>query len=206
VRLLVLAFGRRIDDARVREALAWTVDRSTIHNVLLQRQGEVSGGLLPQWLSGYAFLFPVNQDLTRARAALAGVTAAERTLSLAVPDPANRRIADRIALNARDAGLMLSVAPLSSIADLRLVEVRIDSSDPARALAGVAAALGLPEPPRNDAPEALYTAERSLLEGFRVIPLFHLPDAYGVNPRVKGGPGITPLGEWRFENLWVDRP
>jgi len=20
---------------------------------------------------------------------------------------------------------------------------------------------------------------------------------------VKGGPGITPLGEWHFENLWV---
>ena len=206
VRLLVLVFGRRIEDPRVREALAWAVDRAAIHNVLLQRQGEVSGGLLPQWLSGYAFLFPVNQDLARARAVLAGVTTAERTLSLAVPDAANRRIADRIALNARDAGLMLSVSPLSSIADLRLVEVRIDSSDPARALAGVAAALTLPEPPRNDAPEALYTAERSLLEGFRVIPLFHLPDAYGVNPRVKGGPGITPLGEWHFENLWVDRP
>jgi hypothetical protein len=42
------------------------------------------------------------------------------------------------------------------------------------------------------------------LEGFRVIPLFHLPDVYGVSPRVKGGPGITPLGEWRFENLWLE--
>jgi hypothetical protein len=21
---------------------------------------------------------------------------------------------------------------------------------------------------------------------------------------VKGGPGITPMGEWRFENLWVE--
>ena len=131
---------------------------------------------------------------------------AERTLSLAVPDPANRRIADRIALNARDAGMILSLAPLSSIADLRLMEVRIDSSDPARALSGVAVRLGFPEPPRTDPVEGLYAAERGLLEGFRVIPLFHLPDVYGVNPRVKGAPGITPLGEWRFENLWVDRP
>ena len=23
-------------------------------------------------------------------------------------------------------------------------------------------------------------------------------------PRVKGGPGIGPLGEWRFENLWLE--
>jgi ABC-type oligopeptide transport system substrate-binding subunit len=68
----------------------------------------------------------------------------------------------------------------------------------------MAAALGLPEPPRAASPEALYAAERALLEGFRVIPLFHLPDVYGVNPRVKGGPGIAPLGEWRFENLWVE--
>jgi ABC-type oligopeptide transport system substrate-binding subunit len=50
----------------------------------------------------------------------------------------------------------------------------------------------------------LYAAESALLEGFRVIPLFHLPDAYGVSPRVKGGPGITPLGEWRLANLWLE--
>jgi peptide/nickel transport system substrate-binding protein len=206
VRLLILVFGRRIEDARIREALALAVDRSAIHNVLLQRQGEVSGGLLPQWLSGYAFLFPVTQNAARARSLLATLPAPARTLSLAVPDPANRRIADRIALNARDAGLILSVAPLSSIADLRLIEARIASSDPARALSALAAALALPDPPRSDSPEALYAAERNLLDGFRVIPLFHLPDVYGVNPRVKGGLGITPLGEWRFENLWVDRP
>jgi hypothetical protein len=22
--------------------------------------------------------------------------------------------------------------------------------------------------------------------------------------RVKGGPGITPLGEWRFGDLWIE--
>ncbi|SPE37079.1 Extracellular solute-binding protein, family 5 [Candidatus Sulfopaludibacter sp. SbA6] len=206
VRLLALVFGARIEDPRVREALALAVDRTAIHNVLLQRQGEISGALLPQWLSGYAFLFPAVQDAGRARSLLAGVPPAARTLSLAVPDPAYRRIADRIALNARDAGLLLSAAPLSSIADLRLIEVRIESSDPARALAALAAALALPEPPKAESPEALYAAERALLEGFRVVPLFHLPDVYGVNPRVKGAPGITPLGEWRFENLWLEPP
>ena len=77
------------------------------------------------------------------------------------------------------------------------------SSNGAEALPAMAAAFGLPEPPRAATPEALYAAERGLLEGFRVVPLFHVPDLYAVSPRVKGGPGLTPLGEWRFENAVV---
>jgi hypothetical protein len=192
VRLMALVFGPRVEDARLREALALAVDRGAIHSVLLQRQGEISGALLPQWLSGDAFLF------ARAPA---------RTISLAVSEASLRPIADRIALNARDAGLVVPVTAQSGNADVRLVEVRVVSSDPARALAETAAELGLAEPARSDTPEALYNAERALLDGFRVIPLFHLPRVFGAGPRVKGGPGITPLGEWHFENLWVeDRP
>jgi peptide/nickel transport system substrate-binding protein len=199
VRLLALVFSPRIDDARVREGLSLAVDRSAIYRVLLQRQGEISGGLLPQWISGYAFLFPTAQDLPRARA----LVGSPRTLTFSAADPAHRRIADRIALDAHDAGLSLTRA-VGSTADVRLVEVRIASADPWRALAALATALGLPEPPRNGPAEALYAAERALLEGCRVIPLAHLPDIYGVSPRVKGGPGLTPLGEWRFENLWLE--
>jgi hypothetical protein len=204
VRVMVLLFSPRIQDARVREALALSVDRNSIHSVMLQRQGEISGALLPQWLSGAAFLFPPATDVAKARALMAGVPQPARSFSIGVADPANRRIADRIALNARDAMLTVSSAPPNTVGDVRLVEVRVASSDPAAALAGVASALGLPLPPRIDSPEALYAAERSLLDGYRVVPLFHLPEVYGINPRVKGGPGITPLGEWRFENLWVE--
>jgi peptide/nickel transport system substrate-binding protein len=203
VRLLALVFGTRIEDPHIREALALAVDRSAIHTVLLQRQGEISGALLPQWLSGYAFLFPAAADGARARKLLAAMPAGMRTLSLDVDDAAWRPIAERIALNARDAGLTVTVVQPSARADVRLVEVRVSSSDPGAALSVMAAALGLPEPRRSDSPETLWSAERALLEGFRVIPLIHLPDVYGVSPRVKGGPGITPLGEWRFENLWV---
>ena len=105
VRVLALVFSPRFDDARVREALALAVDRSAIHSVLLQRQGEVSGALLPQWLSGYAFLFPATADLGRARQLAAGA----RAITLGVSDAAARPIAERIALNARDAGLAVSV-------------------------------------------------------------------------------------------------
>jgi hypothetical protein len=171
--------------------------------VLLQRQGEISGALLPQWLSGYAFLFPTQADLGKAR----GLAAGARAITLSVPETSARPIAERIALNARDAGLTVFIAAPGAAADVRLVELRVGSLEPARALAGLAVGLGLPglpEPPNNDSPEALFAAERALLEGFRVIPLIHLPDAYGVGPRVKGAPGVTPLGEWRFADLWME--
>jgi hypothetical protein len=202
VRVLALVFSARLDDIRVREALALAVDRFAIQAVLLQRQGEVSGALLPQWLSGYAFLFPTDRDLTRARTQAGGA----RPFTLGVDDPSSRPIAERIALNARDAGLMVSVTLQPATADVRLTELRIGSTDPAKALAGIAAQLGVSEPARADSSEALFNAERALLEGFRVIPLIHLPDVYGVAPRVHGGPGITPVGEWSFENLWLEGP
>jgi hypothetical protein len=207
VRLVALVFGPRVDDARVREALALAVNRTAIHNVLLQGQGEISGALLPRWLSGYAFLFDAPADVARARALASAVSLAARSFTLGVEDAALRPVADRIALNARDAGLAVSVTaqrPGSAPADARLVEVRISSRDGWRALVGVATALGLSAPARADSPEALYAAEQALLEGFRVAPLFHLPDVYGVGPRVKGGGGITPAGEWRFEDLWLE--
>lgn len=203
VRLVALVFGPRVADGRVREALAWAVDRSAIYNVLLQRQGEISGALLPQWISGYAFLFPAAADLNRARSLAAGLPASGRTFSLGYEDAALRPIAERIALNARDAGLAMAVIA-SANTDVKLVEVRIESEEPGRALAGVAAALGLPEPARADTPDGLLAAERGLLAGYRVIPLFHLPDIYGVATRVKGGPGITPVGAWRFGDLWLE--
>jgi len=204
VRLIALSFAPRVTDERVREALALSVDRGAIHSVLLQRQGEISGGLLPQWISGYAFLFSTAADPARARSIVSGLPPQARAVTLSFEDPWLRPMAERIALNARDAGLSVSTAGSNPAADVRLLEVRITASDPSVALARTAATLGLAEPPRADSPEALFTAERALLEGFRVVPLFHLPYFYGVSSRVRGGPGITPLGEWRFENLWLE--
>lgn len=205
VRVLLLEFGARVDDPRAREALALAVDRTAIFNVLLQRQGEISGALLPQWLSGYAFVFNVASDAAKARELAAAIPAPARSFSIGVEDASLRPIAERIALNARDAGLAVSFAPQAGAADVRLLEVRIATADPARALAAAATMLGLAVPPsRLDSPSALYNAERDLLDGFRVVPLFHLADVYGAAARVKGGPGISPLGEWRLENVWLE--
>ena len=97
VELMALVFGPRVEDERVREALALAVDRGAIHSVLLQRQGEVSGALLPQWLSGDAFLFAPAFDVARARSLVTALGAPARTISLAVNDASLRPIADRIA-------------------------------------------------------------------------------------------------------------
>ena len=203
VRVVALVFGPRLDDKRVREALALAVNRAAIHNVLLQGQGEISGALLPQWISGYAFLFDRAADVKRARELVSAAPAGGRSFSLGVEDPALRPVADRIALNGRDVGLSISVVQ-GAAADVRLTEARVVSRDGARALAALAASFGLPAPARADTPETLFAAERTMLDGFHVVPLFHLPVLYGVSPRVKGGTGITPLGEWRFENLWLE--
>lgn len=214
VEVLALVFGqgRAAEDARLREAVALSIDRGAIYNVLLQRQGAITGALQPQWLSGYAFLFPSRMDLARARQLAAEVPAGDRTLPLAY-DPADsltRIIAERIAVNARDAGITLQVTNQPR-GELRLARARFSSADAARALVELASALGLAEPRVSDPrPESLYNAERALLEGFRVVPLFDLQDAYGVGPRVRlwlsGGMGR--MGNLRLADVWLegDRP
>jgi ABC-type transport system substrate-binding protein len=212
VELIALVFGpgRGADDARLREALALAIDRAAIHNVLLQRQGIITGALLPQWLSGYAFLFPAAMDLQRARQLVAEVPQSDRTLPLAYdPGDAQARIlADRIAVNARDAGITLQVTNQAR-SELRLVRARVDSLDGALALAGLAAAFGLGEvrlTAGQARPDLLYNAERALLDGYRVVPLFHLPDACGVGPKVRlwDRQGIGRLGALHLADLWME--
>ena len=208
VYLVALMFARgRAPDPRVRQALALSIDRAAMHNVLLQRQGDISAALLPQWLSGYAFAFPAAPDLARARALTAPLPPQTRTLALTF-DPAiaaARSLAERVAVNARDAGLTVQVSPQNPQTDLRLIQIHLTSLDSERALAAVAAALGLDPPPEASSPEALYEAERKLLDGWRVIPLFYLPELYAAANRVRVfvPPPVTRLGDWRFENVWL---
>jgi ABC-type transport system substrate-binding protein len=206
VSLVALAFNPA-PDARPREALALSIDRAAMHAVLLQKQGEPTAALLPQWISGYAFLFPTAQDLPRARTLANDLPPAARALTLTY-DPAMRAarpLAERVAVNARDAGINVQVSPQNPHADVRLVEVRLASLDPEHALAALAAALGLPAPAGSGSAAALYESERKLLEDFRAVPLFQLPVLYAASSRVRvyTGPPVTRLGDWRFENLWL---
>ena len=175
-------------------ALALSLDRASIHSVLLQKQGEPTGALLPQWLSGLAFLFPTTRDLNAARRLAAG------TQPLAFEydrdDPLLRAIAERVMLNASEAGLRLRAAAASP-SDLRLAAIPIRVTDPRAALRDLAAALRLQFPATDD----LYEAEKALLESARVIPLFHLPVAHQLSPAVRGWRSSEP---WPLADVGLD--
>lgn len=200
-----------VEDARLREALALSIDRTAIHAILLQRQGEPAAGLLPQWLSGYAFLFPATGDPVRAKQ-LRAELASPPTFALGydAADPLARAVADRIAVNARDAGISVQVVGEGPEAeagvDVRLLLSGLCSTDPRTALAGLARFLQDPAAQtraESVVPEDLYEVETAMLEGFRVIPLFHLPEVYGLSPRVRDWTP-TRTGGWRLEDVWLD--
>ncbi len=203
--LLALLFERGrapVEDPRLREAIALSIDRGAIQSVLLQRQGESTGAILPAWLSGYAFLFPHARDLDRARQLAASVpkTAERITLAYDLADPLARPIAERIVLNAREAGLTLQTIP-GTHADVRLLKFPLRSLDPVQVLTEASALLGVESPAAG--PEAPYAAERKLLEDFRLLPLFALPEIYGLSSRVRNWDPRS-WGDWRLDNVWLE--
>src|SRR5579871_263194 len=205
--LWALLFDRShssVQDSRLREAIALSIDRDAIHNVLLQGQGESTGAILPAWLSGYSFLFPPTRDLDRTRQLAASVAKPGTRISLAY-DPADsqvRPIADRVVLNAREAGLILQAVPGAQSA-VRLVRLPLRSLDAWEGLAEMSALLHTGTPPPTTSPEALFAFERKLLEDFRLVPLFHLPEIYGVSSRVRNWEP-QPWGDWRIDNVWLE--
>jgi MarR-like DNA-binding transcriptional regulator SgrR of sgrS sRNA len=189
IELLALVFTREVqssDDKALREALALSVERGSIRSVLLQGVGEPAASILPNWMSGYGFVFPADAALTRARHAREQVrTIPTWTVAYESSDPEARLLSERIALNARDAGLSL-MPTTAAVADLRLVRIPLSSSEPWIALADVAALLGMPVAKnKGDSVEDLYAAERTLLATQRLIPLFHLPASYVAEPTLR---------------------
>jgi ABC-type transport system substrate-binding protein len=204
VELLALVFSAnsKAQDPRLREALALAIDRKPIQSVLLKGAGEPAASILPNWMTGYTAVFSAQANPQRARTVLADSRQPALNLSYDPRDPQARLIAERIALNAREVGIIVQVS-LSGAEDIRLMRAVLPSPDPATSLDEAARQLGLPQPgfpvfltmPRGNSPDDLYQAERSLLDGYAVIPLFHLPVASAASARVRGWePGR--LGEW----------
>jgi peptide/nickel transport system substrate-binding protein len=205
VELLALVFSpnSRAQDPRLREALALAIDRKPIQSVLLKGVGEPAATILPNWMTGYSAVFSVQANPQRARALLADLRPPALNLSYGLSydprDPQAQLIAERIALNAREVGITVQVS-LSGVEDIRLLRVVLPSPDPATSLNEATRQLGLPQPafpaaPRNNGLDDLYQAERSALDGYSVIPLFHLPVASAASPRVRGG-APDRLGAW----------
>jgi peptide/nickel transport system substrate-binding protein len=204
VELLALVFttNSKAKDPRLREALALAIDRKPIQSVLLKGAGEPAASILPNWMTGYSAIFPMQANPQHARTLLADSRQPALNLSYVLSydprDPQAQLIAERIALNAREVGITVQVS-LSGAEDIRLMRAVLPSPDPATSLAEIARELGLPQPaaqaPRGKSVEDFYQAEHGLLEGYAVIPLFHLPLASAASGRVRGWePG--QLGEW----------
>jgi peptide/nickel transport system substrate-binding protein len=205
--LMALVFERgraATNDAHVREAVALSIDRAAIQNVLLERQGESTGALLPSWLTGYAFLFPAARNLERARQLISALPKSGPGVSLAYDpaDPLARPIADRIALDARESGIVMQAIP-GARGDCRLARYRWRSLDASQVLADMAAWLVAEPPSPTVTLEANYSTERKLLEDFRVVPLFHLTEIYGLSTRVRNWDPQS-WGDWRLAGVWLD--
>jgi ABC-type transport system substrate-binding protein len=205
--LLALLFERGhavTEDAHLREAVALSIDRSAIHNVLLQGQGDSTGAILPGWLSGYAFLFPAARDIDRARQIVTGLPKPGPRVSLAydLADPLMRPVAERIALNAREAGITIQTAPGAQAA-IRLMKYPLRSLDPAQVLVEMGGVVHADSQPVAATPEALLAYERRLLEDSRLVPLFYLPEVYGLSSRVRDW-DPQPWGGWRLDNVWLE--
>jgi ABC-type transport system substrate-binding protein len=206
VELLALLFAHEAaspEEKVLREALALSVERGSIRSVLLQGAGQPAGGILPDWIGGYGFVFPAEADLPRARHQRDQVRSVPSwTLGYDGSDPVARLLAERIALNARDAGL--SLQPTTAAAtDVRVVRVALTSVDPWVALADVAALGGSSVTIKEGGSvEDLYAAEQALLATERIIPLFHLPACYAAAASLKNW-SLRPDGSWSLADAWL---
>jgi peptide/nickel transport system substrate-binding protein len=210
IELVALVFNRDPQsptDLKQREVLSLSIDRRSLNSVVMQNGGEPAGGLLPDWMTGYEFLFPVEVNLTRAQQERAEVPETSVwNLGFNANDAIERVLAERIVLNAREAGLRVQLA--TGTPDMRLVRVHLASLDAQVALTELTASLGVPQAKINGSSlDDLYIAESTLLKSRRVIPLLHLRTACAVSKTVKNWSKARD-GAWRLPYVWLaaERP
>ena len=208
------------DNEVVRAALAASIDRDALSTVLLQRQAAPARTLLPPWISGYAPREVTGPDPAGARKAAAALTQAQRSVVVRVDpgDAVSQAMAERIAVDAREAGFSVTVQAPSGLAprsDVRVVRVPLELATPDRALAGVVAALG-PRvtalatsdvlPTAGAGTDAVYQAENGLLEHSIIVPIVHLRDLYAIGDRVHlwNAPALLRSGALNLANAWIE--
>jgi ABC-type transport system substrate-binding protein len=232
----ILLYGLRFDEeqpsaraAELREAIALSLDRQTMANVLLQKQAEPASALLPQWLSGYAFLFNTETSIERAKEIRAklpvGAAAATEPLGLRVDAPGDlaKLIGERVVVNARQAAISLQVVSRSTLrsgsstlasssepaAGVHLFAWHYASLSPRVELESMITALNFRDSREaavsSTDPEQLYARERKLLEERRVLPLVALPEYAGLGQNVRDWMPAR-WGEWHLADVWLDVP
>ena len=203
--LLIVNPGTPIlHDQRLRQAISLAIDRNAIHAVIYQRQGEVAAGLLPNWMTGYSFLFPSTQDLGKARQLKSEVGQVPTlTISYDTGDPLERLIAERVALNLRDTGISANTAAGNNAStDLRIAHNIISSPDAFTALNDVLRRFTIMPVVNSGSLESLYSDERTALQTFTAIPLVHVPRIAAIKDRVRDFKQ-TPNGDWLLDEVWL---
>jgi len=204
IALVVDEKDAAVQDPRMREALAASVDRASLFNVVFQKQGEVSASLLPNWMSGYSFAFNVAPNLAHAKELRSQINkSSELTLSVDSADPVLQLIAERLALNARDAGITVRLLSAPGRSSLRLVRLHVEEASPAAALVDVTGQLAPAErAPANDV-VSVFHQEQDLLAKHTIIPLLYTPRSFAYSPRVHDL-ALTTDGAIRAADFWLE--
>jgi peptide/nickel transport system substrate-binding protein len=205
IELIALWFAKgpsSPEENALRSALSLSVDRTAIRDVLLQGTGETAGSILPNWMSGYGFVFSAKADLVRARQLRGQISPAPSwKIGYSPDDPLDRLLAERIALNARDAGLFLQTTSTPS-ADLRIAHLPLESG-PWSSLGQIADQIGAPLAKEHGSLAELYAAERTVLATGRIIPLLHLPVSYAAFAGLQNW-AVRPDATLNLENAWME--
>ncbi len=204
VALLFAHDAQTPEENILRRALAQHLDRASMRSVLLQGAGQPSAGILPDWMSGYGLVFSAAADQEQAHHESQQVRApATWSVGYDSNDPMARLVAERVVLNARDAGLTLQ-STTATATDLRVIRIPLASTDSWVALAQVAGIAGVPMPKvQGHSVEDLYTTERALLATQRIIPLFHLPVSSALSPALRDFRPSTN-GSWHLADAWLE--
>jgi hypothetical protein len=134
----------------------------------------------------------VARDLAKAQGLRGAGSGTALTLTVEDTNAAVQLAGERIALNLREAGFHVQVAPRGSGAEpsgateLTLRRVRLESADAQAGLEQMLAAFNQPLTEESGDPATLYREEVAFLQTHQVVPLLYLPRAYGVGPRVRG--------------------
>ena len=204
-------------NARLREAIAQSIDRNAIVNFILQKEGEPAGGLLPQWSSGTAFLFSTVADPVHAKELSAQIVSAPKiVVGYDFGDSLEKAMAERIVVNAREVGIRVTAqaihSPFAAGVDAQLIRLRMPSKSPGVVLGFFMSVLGMEiktetKPlPYPASPEEIYERERAIVSSYRVVPLVWLPRVYGLSARVRDWTPPGPGESWPLADVWLDGP
>jgi ABC-type transport system substrate-binding protein len=181
-------------DAKLRQALSETIDRAALLNFIFQKQGAIAGTLLPNWMTGYSALLPVVHDTAHARQ-LRGEAGGHMafTLGYDAKDAEMQLLAERLTLNAREAGLTLQSVARTSEVDWLLRRVPVQTSNPAAALTEITRALHRTVELKDTSLESVLLAERAAVADYTLIPLLHLNHAWAASEKLHDWSSATPL-------------